>query len=154
MICISSLHNTWGCSSIYLIKLVSEFELWLIIIIIKPYTFSCVVQVNLRESASSSSQIGVSCSATSSTDYGIKFYIVAMDRATNSTVSTSELIPCTTNTHTLEIGNTFCSREYSVYARFSFPNGSRSSCPLSNTTTITTGVCPTSDAPTEGKLYS
>ena len=148
MICISSLHNIWGCSVAYLIKPVLKFELWHAL----PYTFSCVVQVNLHESASSSSQIRVSCSATSNTDYGIKFYIVAMDRATNSTVSTSELIPCTTNTHTLEIGNTFCSREYSVYARFSFPNGSRSSCQLSNTTTITTGVCPTSDTPTEGKL--
>ena len=115
-------------------------------------TFSCVVQVNLREPASSSSQIEISCSATSNTDYEIMFSIMAVDRATNSTIFTSELMPCKTNTHTLEIGNTSCSREYSVYAQLSFPNRSLSSCQLSNTTTITTGVCPTSDAPTEGKL--
>ena len=116
---------------------------------------SYVAQVNLRESASGLSQIvEINCSATSNADYGIKFFIVAMDRATNNTVSTSELISCTTNTHTLEIANASCSRVYSVYAQFSFPNGSQSSCLLSNTTTINSGVCPTSDAPTERKSYT
>lgn len=117
-------------------------------------TFFCVVQVNLSEPASPSSQIEIGCSATSNTDREIMFSIVAVDKATNSTVFTSGLLPCKTNTHTLEIGNTSCSREYSVYAQFSFPNRSLSSCRLSNTTTITTGVYPISDAPKEGKLYS
>lgn len=119
---------------------------------------SCAAQVNLRESAPGLGQIEISCysSATSNNNYGIKFSIVAMDpdRATNTTVSTSELVSCTQNTNTrLEIAGLSCSRVYSVYAEFSFPNGSRTRCQLSNTITINSGVCPTSpDVPTGGKF--
>ena len=112
--------------------------------------------MNLRESALGLGQIEISCysSATLNNNHGIKFSIVAMDRATNATVSTSELVSCTPNTNTrLEIANLSCSRVYSVYAEFSFPNGSHTRCQLSNTTIINSGVCPTSpDVPTRGKF--
>ena len=109
--------------------------------------------MNLRESISRISQIEISCSTTSDTDYRIKFSIVAMDRATNNTVFSRESILCTTSTQTLKIADTVCDRVYLVFAQFSFPNGSTTECRLSNIATINSGVCPTSDAPTEGRSY-
>ena len=85
---------------------------------------SCAAQVNLRESALGLGQIEISCysSATLNNNHGIKFSIVAMDRATNDTVSTSELVSCTPNTNTrLEIANLSCSKCIQCMLSFLFP---------------------------------
>ena len=96
------------------------------------------------------SRIEYSCNATASDDYGIKFSVVAMERETSITVFTSALLSCVnTNPLELEIINITCNTEYLVSAQFTFPNGSLTTCPLSNIATISED-CPTSDAPPAG----
>ena len=102
------------------------------------HSIGIVAQVYLYGTSPSGTEF--SCN----TDAGchISFSIMVIDRETNSKVFTSELQSCAT-IHTVQIANLTCDRWYYVSAVFAFPNGSLTTCLLSNTTTVYSGDCPT-----------
>ena len=104
-------------------------------------TLNDVVQVDLNETDMS----GIKFSCNTDADHRINFFIVAVDRKTNSAVFKSELLSCA-STQMVQITNLMCgNRQYSISTHFAFANGSLTTCLLSNTTTIHSVGCPTTN---------
>lgn len=102
--------------------------------------FFVLAQVYLNET-NITSGVKFSCD-TGTSNCHVDFAIMAIDSETNSTVFTSEVESCATS-QTVQISNLACNKQYSVSAVFAFPNGSLSTCLLSNTAIIYSEDCPT-----------
>ena len=98
---------------------------------------------------------GIEFNCNAEADFKIGFVIVAVDGDNQSTVLSGELLTCGATPNTIEPSNLVsCNVHYTVSARFTFPNGSLTTCELSDSAISVYSECPTTVAPTVGKMLS
>ena len=99
---------------------------------------------------------GIEFNCNAEADLKIGFVIVAVDGDNQSTVLSGELLTCGATPNIVEpsINLISCNVQYTVSARFAFPNGSLTTCGLSDSAIPVYSECPTTVAPTVGKMLS